>query len=84
MKYGIVEHRTIQRHKRTPLRFLYLGKQGRFLSIEKPTLGVGFKRAKGYEEERKTPFAIIRSAVCQLHNEKQKEVIRRWRMTRTV
>ena len=37
-----------------------------FLYSENPTLGVGFRRAKGDEEERETPFAIIgvRSANC--------------------
>ena len=54
---------------------------GFFLYTENPTLGVGFDGAKGGEGDKKTPFAYNRSAVRQLHNEKQKEVIRRWRMT---
>ena len=56
-------------------------KEPAFLYTENPTLGVGFEGAKGDEDDKKTPFAYNRSAVRQLHNEKQKEVIRRWRMT---
>lgn len=39
---------------------------GRLLYLENHWLGQWFKRAKGDEEERKTPFAIIkmRSANC--------------------
>jgi len=57
------------------------GNGRRFLYAENPTLGVGFSEAKGGEDDKKTPFAYNGSAVRQLHNEKQKEVIRRWRMT---